>query len=199
MIADVINQRKEANLRGEGATENDAKDLLDLILDADTDGLLTTDELVQNTYLFFLAGMCRFGELFVCWVWFVMSWFVSFLLVCLFLLHCVTVNLISFCFFRLQLFPLTRAGQETSAGSLVSALYFLGKHPECQARAYEEVVRVCQGEDITAQHVDEFKYIDACLKGMFGERMGRSCSRKETFFVSFLSSFLCNFSSWIDD
>lgn len=109
-IADVINQRKEANLQGGDVKETDAKDLLDLILDADTDGLLTTDELVQNTYLFFLAG------------------------------------------------------QETSAGSLVSALYFLSRNPECQQRAYEEAVSVVQGDEINADHVDELKYIEACLK-----------------------------------
>jgi len=49
LITDVIENRKKNNM-------GEVNDLLDLILEADQEGKLTTDELVQNTFLLFLAG-----------------------------------------------------------------------------------------------------------------------------------------------
>jgi cytochrome P450 len=70
LITDVINGRKKLTENSSEAREN--IDLLDLILEADSEGIFSTNELVQNTYLLFLAG------------------------------------------------------QETSAGSMVTSLYFMG-------------------------------------------------------------------------
>lgn len=51
MIEERKKQRKES---GENAAN---QDLLDLILEADQEGVFSTEELVQNTFLLFLAGM----------------------------------------------------------------------------------------------------------------------------------------------
>lgn len=104
IIREVITKRR--NQSEEGLQT----DLLDLIIQADNDGILTDNELISNTFLLFLAG------------------------------------------------------QETSASSLVTTMYQLGKHPDIQHKAYEEVMAVCGGGgDIQEEHLHEMKYLEAII------------------------------------
>ncbi|WP_052353742.1 cytochrome P450 [Neobacillus jeddahensis] len=64
---------------------------------------------------------------------------------------------------RYQIITFLIAGHETTSGLLSFALYFLMKHPEKLAKAYEEVDRVLDGDTPTYQQVRELKYIRMIL------------------------------------
>ena len=64
---------------------------------------------------------------------------------------------------RYQIITFLIAGHETTSGLLSFALYFLMKHPEVLAKAYEEVDRVLTGTHPTYQQVRQLKYIRMIL------------------------------------
>ncbi|WP_074433113.1 cytochrome P450 [Neobacillus dielmonensis] len=64
---------------------------------------------------------------------------------------------------RYQIITFLIAGHETTSGLLSFALYFLMKHPDKLAKAYEEVDRVITGAVPTYQQVRNLKYIRMIL------------------------------------
>eukprot|EP01127_Copromyxa_protea_P014414 TRINITY_DN4006_c0_g1_i2.p1 TRINITY_DN4006_c0_g1~~TRINITY_DN4006_c0_g1_i2.p1 ORF type:complete len:508 (+),score=98.07 TRINITY_DN4006_c0_g1_i2:63-1586(+) len=106
LVLDVVNKRRQNRENDEGRD----LDLLDHILAADNNNELTNQELLQNIYLFFLAG------------------------------------------------------QETSAGTMVSVMYFLAKHPEIQEKALEEVKDVLKGGDPDKENITRLSYLEAIIK-----------------------------------
>ena len=64
---------------------------------------------------------------------------------------------------RYQIITFLIAGHETTSGLLSFALYFLMKHPEVRANAYEEVDRILTGSIPTYQQVRQLKYIRMIL------------------------------------
>lgn len=63
----------------------------------------------------------------------------------------------------------TFAGYDTTSSTLLSTIYLLGLHPECQQKAYEEVVEVLghnfnDNEAIDMEAVSKLKYVEACVK-----------------------------------
>ncbi len=64
---------------------------------------------------------------------------------------------------RYQIITFLIAGHETTSGLLSFALFFLMKHPDKLARAYEEVDRVLTGSAPTYQQVRNLKYIRMIL------------------------------------
>ena len=64
---------------------------------------------------------------------------------------------------RYQIITFLIAGHETTSGLLSFALYFLMKHPEVLAKAYEEVDQVLTGAIPTYQQVRQLKYIRMIL------------------------------------
>ncbi|WP_438823752.1 cytochrome P450 [Bacillus sp. JJ1764] len=64
---------------------------------------------------------------------------------------------------RYQIITFLIAGHETTSGLLSFTLYFLMKHPEKLAKAYEEVDRVLSGSVPTYQQVRNLKYIRMIL------------------------------------
>ncbi|MGG3470293.1 cytochrome P450 [Neobacillus pocheonensis] len=64
---------------------------------------------------------------------------------------------------RYQIITFLIAGHETTSGLLSFTLYFLMKHPEILAKAYDEVDRVLTGTIPTYQQVRSLKYIRMIL------------------------------------
>lgn len=64
---------------------------------------------------------------------------------------------------RYQIITFLIAGHETTSGLLSFALYFLMKHPDTLAKAYEEVDRVLTGAIPTYQQVRQLKYVRMIL------------------------------------
>ncbi|MFF4229067.1 cytochrome P450 [Streptomyces sp. NPDC001820] len=65
---------------------------------------------------------------------------------------------------RDQVLVFLLAGHETTATSLAFALHLLARHPEQQARAREEVVRVLDGRTPGASDLDALPYLTQVLK-----------------------------------
>jgi len=104
----VVEKRNKADEDGD---EDRPLDLLDHILESDSMQELTSEDLVKNIYLFFLAG------------------------------------------------------QETSAGTLVSTFYFLAKHQDVQQKAYEEVMDVLGAKGpLNLENIGKLIYLEAILK-----------------------------------
>ncbi|MFE0649560.1 cytochrome P450 [Streptomyces sp. NPDC059534] len=65
---------------------------------------------------------------------------------------------------REQVLVFLLAGHETTATSLGFALHLLGKHPEAQKRAHEEIDRVLAGRTPGAADLDSLPYVTQVLK-----------------------------------
>jgi len=51
------------------------------------------------------------------------------------------------------------AGHETSATSLAATLWYMGRYPEVQQKAYEEVIRLCGKDEINFEAQKELEYV----------------------------------------
>lgn len=56
------------------------------------------------------------------------------------------------------------AGSDTTASSLGLVLFLLAQNPECQQKAYEEVVRVAPYGDITIKECPQLEYLECVIK-----------------------------------
>lgn len=54
-------------------------------------------------------------------------------------------------------------GQETSAGTLTSCTYFLGKNPEALQKCYDEIMNVSEDGELDASGLEKLKYMDAVI------------------------------------
>jgi cytochrome P450 len=63
-----------------------------------------------------------------------------------------------------QIAMLFLAGHETTASSLTWALYLLALYPEDQERAYNEVVKIAEDDDITSHGVKRMKHVTNIFK-----------------------------------
>jgi len=57
------------------------------------------------------------------------------------------------------------AGHDTTSVSTSFTLHFMATHPEIQQRLYEEIMEVVPPDsNVTAEHLKELRYLDACVK-----------------------------------